>query len=123
MNWLEQFAEQISFVELILKGIMIGIIVSAPMGPVGVMCIRRTLNKGRWHGFMTGIGASMSDLAYAAVTAFGMSFVFDFINNAHSMFVLQVVGREAEARKLENRTDITLAALWNSMLRSMLRQP
>ena len=58
MNWLEQFAEQISFVELMLKGIVIGIIVSAPMGPVGVMCIRRTLNKGRWHGFMTGIGAS-----------------------------------------------------------------
>lgn len=92
MNWLEQFAGQISFVELILKGIMIGVIVSAPMGPVGVMCIRRTLNKGRWHGFMTGIGASMSDLAYAAVTAFGMSFVFDFINNAHNMFILQVVG-------------------------------
>jgi len=92
MNWLEQFAEQISFVELILKGIIIGIIVSAPMGPVGVMCIRRTLNKGRWHGFMTGIGASVSDLAYAAITAFGMSFVFDFIHNAHNMFVLQVVG-------------------------------
>ncbi len=47
MNWLEQFAGQISFVELILKGIMIGFIVLAPMGPVGVMCIRRTLNKGR----------------------------------------------------------------------------
>lgn len=92
MNWLEQFVEQISIVEIMLKGIIIGIIVSAPMGPVGVMCIRRTLNKGRWHGFMTGIGASVSDLVYATITALGMSFVFDFINNAHNMFVLQVVG-------------------------------
>ena len=92
MNWLEQFVGQISIVEIMLKGIIIGIIVSAPMGPVGVMCIRRTLNKGRWHGFMTGIGASVSDLVYATITALGMSFVFDFINNAHNMFVLEVVG-------------------------------
>lgn len=92
MNWLEQFVGQISFVELILKGLAIGVIVSAPLGPVGVMCIRRTLNKGRWHGFMTGMGASLSDLFYAALTAFGMSFVYDFINDAHTMFVLQLVG-------------------------------
>ena len=45
MNWLQQFAGEISFVELILKGFLIGIVVSAPLGPVGVMCIRRTLNK------------------------------------------------------------------------------
>ena len=92
MNWLEQFAGQISFVELMLKGLAIGVIVSAPLGPVGVMCIRRTLNKGRWHGFITGMGASLSDLFYAMVTGLGMSFVFDFINNAHNMFVLQLVG-------------------------------
>lgn len=92
MNWLAQFAEQISFLELILKGFVIGVIVSAPLGPVGVLCIRRTLNKGRWHGFMTGIGASVSDLVYAAITIYGMSFVFDFINNAQNMFVLQLVG-------------------------------
>ena len=92
MNWLGQFAEQISFLELILKGFFIGVIVSAPLGPVGVMCIRRTLNKGRWPGFMTGVGASLSDLIYAAITTYGMSFVFDFINNAHNMFVLQLAG-------------------------------
>ncbi len=92
MNWLEQFAGQISFVELILKGLAIGVIVSAPMGPVGVMCIRRTLNKGRWHGFMTGMGASMSDLFYAMLTALGMSFVYDFVNNVHNMFALQLAG-------------------------------
>ena len=92
MNWLEQFAGEISFVELIVKGILIGVIVSAPLGPVGVMCIRRTLNKGRWHGFMTGVGASVSDLVYAGITAYGMSFIFDLINNSHTMLALQLAG-------------------------------
>lgn len=92
MNWLEQFAGEISFVELLVKGFLIGVIVSAPLGPVGVMCIRRTLNKGLWHGFLTGLGASVSDLVYALITAYGMSFVFDFINDADTMFILQVAG-------------------------------
>lgn len=92
MSWLQQFVEEISFFELILKGFIIGIVVSAPLGPVGVMCIRRTLNKGRWHGFMTGMGASVSDLLYAIVTAFGMSFVYNIINNEHNMLALQVIG-------------------------------
>ena len=38
---------------LISKGIVIGVLVSAPMGPIGMLCIQRTLNKGRWHGFGT----------------------------------------------------------------------
>lgn len=92
MDWLEQFAGEISFVEFLVKGFLIGVIVSAPLGPVGVMCIRRTLNKGRWHGFLTGVGASVSDLVYALITAYGMSFVFDFINDADTMFILQVAG-------------------------------
>ena len=54
--------------------------VSAPLGPVGVLCIQRTLNKGRWYGFVTGIGASLSDIAYALLTGYGMSFVFDYVN-------------------------------------------
>ena len=64
---------------LFLKGILIGIISSAPMGPVGILCIQRTLSKDRWHGFATGIGASLSDLFYAVITALGMGFVLDFI--------------------------------------------
>lgn len=48
----------IDLLELILKGLLIGIIASAPMGPVGILCIQRTLNKGRWYGFVTGVGAT-----------------------------------------------------------------
>ena len=49
---------------LISKGIVIGVLVSAPMGPIGMLCIQRTLNKGRWHGFVTGLGAALSDVIY-----------------------------------------------------------
>ena len=62
------------------------------MGPVGVLCIQRTLNKGRWYGFITGIGACVSDIIYALITGFGMSFVMDFVGNEHNRFVLQLSG-------------------------------
>jgi threonine/homoserine/homoserine lactone efflux protein len=69
---------------------MIGVLVSAPMGPIGLLCIQRTLNKGRWHGFFSGAGAAFSDLIYAAITCMGMGFVISFIEN-HQV-VLQVIG-------------------------------
>lgn len=62
------------------------------MGPVGILCVQRTLNKGRWFGFVTGIGASCSDFFYALLTGLGMSFVMDFISNAQTKFYLQIFG-------------------------------
>ena len=54
-----------TILDILWKGFIIGVIVSAPLGPVGVLCIQRTLNKGRWYGFVTGVGASLSDICYA----------------------------------------------------------
>lgn len=84
--------ESVSTLDLIIKGLLIGIVASAPMGPVGVLCIQRTLNKGRWFGFVTGIGAAFSDIIYALITGFGMSFVVDFIEDKDNMFYLQLIG-------------------------------
>jgi threonine/homoserine/homoserine lactone efflux protein len=64
---------------LIGKGFFIGILVSAPMGPVGILCIQRTLSKGRWHGFVFGLGAAFSDVIYAAVTGLFIGLVLNFI--------------------------------------------
>lgn len=86
------FQIHISILDFIFKGILIGIIASAPMGPVGVLCVQRTLNKGRWYGFITGIGAAVSDIIYAGITGFGMSFVMNFINDQQNRFYLQIVG-------------------------------
>ncbi len=79
-----------TIIDILWKGFIIGVIVSAPLGPVGVLCIQRTLNKGRWYGFVTGIGAALSDIAYALLTGYGMSFVFDYVNK--SIFYLQLFG-------------------------------
>lgn len=88
MNWIEE----VTLLELVIKGMIVGVIVSAPMGPVGVLCIQRTLNKGRWYGFVTGLGAALSDIIYALITGYGMSFVVDFIENPRNMFYLQLLG-------------------------------
>lgn len=86
------FPIHIDILELIIKGIIIGIAASAPMGPVGILCVQRTQKKGRWYGFATGVGASISDLIYALISGFGMSFVVNFINNPVYKFYLQLAG-------------------------------
>lgn len=51
------------------------------MGPIGMLCIQRTLNKGRWNGFVTGLGAAFSDIIYAGVTCLGMGMTLSFIQS------------------------------------------
>lgn len=73
-----------------LQGIIIGILVSAPMGPIGVLCVQRTLNKNRLHGLSTGFGAMASDMVYAVIAGLGMGFIVDFINN--NLHAIQIIG-------------------------------
>lgn len=79
-----------SFGQIIISGLLIGVLVSAPMGPVGMLIIQRTLNKGRWAAFFTGVGAAMSDIFYCLLTGLGLSFITDFIE-AHD-YLLQIIG-------------------------------
>lgn len=55
------------------RGIVLGIMVAAPVGPVGMLCIRRTIQKGLFTGFATGFGAAFADAFFSAVAAFGVS--------------------------------------------------
>ena len=75
---------------IVSKGIIIGVLVSAPMGPIGMLSIQRTLNKGRWHGFVTGLGAALSDVIYAALTWLGMGVVVNFVEANQAP--LQLIG-------------------------------
>lgn len=75
---------------MLWRGIAIGVLVSAPMGPVGMLCIQRTLDKGRRAGFYTGVGAAISDLFYCLLTGFGLSFIEDFLERNQS--IIQLVG-------------------------------
>lgn len=63
----------------VIWGLLIGILVSAPMGPTGILVIQRTLNKGWLPGFLTGLGAILSDLFYAIITVFALQLVVDWI--------------------------------------------
>ena len=86
------FGHSVDVIDLILKGLTIGIIASAPMGPIGILVVQRTLKKGRWYGFATGVGAALSDIVYAIVTGLGMSLVFDFIEKPSTMLYLRLIG-------------------------------
>jgi threonine/homoserine/homoserine lactone efflux protein len=86
------FHMPINILDFIFKGMLIGMIASAPMGPVGLLCVQRTLKKGRSYGFVTGVGAAFSDIIYAGITGLGMTFVMDFVDNPHTRFYLQIAG-------------------------------
>lgn len=79
-----------SLVYIVLTGLLIGALISAPMGPIGMLVIQRTLTKGRGAAFFTGMGASLSDFIYCLLTGLGLSFVTDFIESNRN--VIQVVG-------------------------------
>ena len=64
---------------IFLKGIIIGFSMAVPVGPIGIMCIRKTLNDGRLRGLMIGLGAATADLLYACVAAFGLTVVSNAI--------------------------------------------
>jgi len=61
--------------QLFLRGLVIGFSIAAPVGPIGVLCIRRTLADGRLAGLLSGLGAATADALYGAVAAFGLGVV------------------------------------------------
>lgn len=77
-------------ISFIIKGLIIGVIASAPIGPIGILCAQRTLSKGRVHGYATAIGATLSDMFYAIIAVFSMSFVVNFIED--HQFILRLAG-------------------------------
>lgn len=64
---------------LFVKGLLLGLSVAAPVGPIGVLCIRRSLTQGMGIGFVTGLGAAVADACYGAVAAFGLAAVSSFL--------------------------------------------
>ncbi len=71
-----------------LEGILIGFLVAAPIGPAGVICIRRTLAYSRQEGVTVGLGAAAADLVFAGVAAFGVTLISGFVNTHQQEFRL-----------------------------------
>lgn len=74
----------------IFNGILIGLLATIPLGPIGVLCIQRTLSKSRWSGFISGLGAATSDSIYAVIASFSLSYVMTFVEK--QMLYLQIFG-------------------------------
>ena len=64
---------------LFLQGLGIGLAIAAPVGPVGVLCISRTLRHGLWIGLASGLGAAVADGVYGGIAGFGVSWVAEFL--------------------------------------------
>lgn len=75
---------------LLLEGIVIGLLATIPLGPIGVICIQRTINKGRLSGFISGMGATVADTIYATIAGFSLAFIINFID-AHRL-IIEVFG-------------------------------
>lgn len=63
----------------LLKGIAVGIVIALPLGPMGVLCVRRTLFEGPSFGFVSGLGAALADTVFGIVAGFGLTAVRDWI--------------------------------------------
>lgn len=64
---------------IFLQGLIIGFSIAAPVGPIGVLCIRRTLTEGRLSGFVSGLGAATADAVYGSIAGFGLTFISRFL--------------------------------------------
>lgn len=77
--------------ELLWKGALIGFAIAAPVGPIGILCIRRTLSDGRLAGFISGLGAAGADTVYGLVAALGLTLIGDAIE-AHRDLISVIGG-------------------------------
>ncbi len=62
-----------------LKGLLIGLAIAIPVGPIGILCIRRTLAMGRWVGLVSGLGAATADGIYGSIAGFGLTAIADVL--------------------------------------------
>ncbi len=82
--------ETFNFIVLVLKGALVGLAASAPLGPIGVLCVQKTISKGRTIGFLAGMGAAFADTVYAIIAAFGLGFFQKILTDNQSW--IQIVG-------------------------------
>jgi len=78
-------------IDLLLLGIVIGLMVAVPVGPLGLLCVNRALSRGPLHGLFSGMGVATADALAAGITALGMTLVSDFLID-HQTFLRTVGG-------------------------------
>jgi threonine/homoserine/homoserine lactone efflux protein len=74
----------------LLKGVLLGFSIAAPVGPIGVLCIRRTISNGRASGLVSGLGAATADALYGCIAGFGLTLITSLMLGLH--FWLNLLG-------------------------------
>jgi threonine/homoserine/homoserine lactone efflux protein len=72
------------------RGLILGFVIAAPVGPIGVLCVHRTLIKGKIHGLISGLGAATADAVYGFIAALGLTFISSFL--IEQRLLLRVIG-------------------------------
>lgn len=85
--------EILIYAKYLLNGVLVGFTASIPLGPIGVLCIQKTLNKGRMSGLASGIGAATADTIYAIIAGFGLTFITNFV--VSQQFYLRLISAVA----------------------------
>lgn len=100
-----------------LKGILIGFAIAAPVGPIGLLCVQRTLIRGRWSGVLSGLGAASADAVYGCVAGFGLASLAHLLlawqgelQAVGGLFLLYLGWRTWRTRRPASRRAFTSAA-------------
>ncbi len=108
---------------LFLRAFIIGISIAAPVGPIGVLCIRRTLANGRLAGFVSGLGAASADMVYGAIAAFGLSAITGLLlDNAFwlkligGLFLMYLGVKTFREKPSDKPAEATADGLWSMYL-------
>lgn len=104
------------FFYILMKGIFLGFTISAIIGPIGILCIRKSISDGFLAGFSTGVGAAIADAIYVSITAFGLTVVSNFLLG--KAFILSLLGGSyliyIGARTFMSRSKLSSSSLESS---------
>jgi threonine/homoserine/homoserine lactone efflux protein len=110
-------------IHIFLKGLIIGLSIAVPVGPIGILCIRRTLAQGRINGVLSGLGAATADALYGAIAGFGLTFLSNFLIGQRIGFhligggLLCIIGAKTFFSKpAEPGAPVEGDSLWNAYL-------
>jgi threonine/homoserine/homoserine lactone efflux protein len=76
---------------VLYRGLVLGIMIAAPVGPIGLLCMRRTLQRGFTIGFATGLGAACADTLFGAVAALGVTAILEFMHH-YDLYIRMIGG-------------------------------
>lgn len=118
---------------LFLRGLLLGFAIAAPVGPIGLLVIQRTLNNGRLVGLFSGLGAATADAIYGAIAAFGLSLLTTFLVDqqmwlglAGGLFLCYLGVRTVTAPPAERAATVEsrgLLGAWSTTLALTLTNP